>query len=395
VSVNLLVSLLDNPFNAAIIGPMRHLLCGVAVAGLALAHSPLASAQAVLSASEGKTADQVYKNITALRGTPANELNQSMHLMKGALGVDCLYCHIEREWEKDVKPPKQTARTMILMMMDLNRTQFAGRPVVTCYTCHNGRPVPADMPVFPVLEPKEEAKLALPTVDQILTRYVEALGGEQAIRKVTSLVITGTQFIPTGPGGTVPTPAIVERYLKAPNFSVTIYRTPAYAISQGFDGKMAWSQDQMGRVTEAVTLDNRRAMRAADFYEPLNLKPQYAQMTVRGIEKVNDRDAYVVVGVPREDTPEWLYFDTQTGLLLRKQTVLPTPIGNSPFRMDFEDYRDTGSGVKVPFLIHMNPANPRTELAPEATLRVTKVEANKPIEAAKLARPESRPAPAR
>jgi zinc protease len=276
---------------------------------------------------------------------------------------------------------------MILMMMDLNRTQFAGRQVVTCYTCHNGRPVPADMPVFPVLEPREEAKVALPTVDQILSKYVDALGGEQAIRKITSLVITGTQFIPTGPGGTVPTPAMVERYLKAPNFSVTIYRTPMYAISQGFDGKTAWSQDQMGRVTEAVTLDNQRAMRAADFYEPLNLKPQYAQMRVRGIEKVSDRDAYVVVGVPREDTPEWLYFDTQTGLLLRKQTVLPTPIGNSPFRMDFDDYRDIGSGVKFPFLIHMNPANPRTELAPEATLRVTKVEANRPIEAAKLARP--------
>ncbi len=132
-------------------------------------------------------------------------------------------------------------------------------------------------------------------------------------------MITGTQFIPTGPGGTVPMPAMVERYLKAPNVTVTIYRTPTYAISQGFDGKTAWSQDQMGRVTEAVTLDNQRAMRAADFYEPLNLKPQYTQMTVRSVERVNDRDAYVVVGVPREDTPESLYFDTQTGSLLPVQ----------------------------------------------------------------------------
>jgi hypothetical protein len=367
----------------------------VSIAWLMLAHALLASAQVASSAPGGKTAEQVYKNITALRGTPADELNQSMHLMKGALGVDCLYCHIEREWEKDVKQPKQTARTMILMMMDLNRTQFAGRQVVTCYTCHNGHPVPADMPVFPVLEPREETKPVLPTVDQILTRYVEALGGEAAIRKVTSLAITGTQFIPTGPGGTVPTPAMVERYLKAPNLSVTIYRTPTYSISQGFDGTTAWSQDQAGRVTEPIKPDNRRVMRAADFYEPLNLKAQYAQLTVRGVEKVNDRDAYVVVGIPRDDTPEWLYFDTQTGLLLRKQTVLPTPIGNSPFRMDFEDYRDAGSGVKYPFLIHMNPAGPRTELAPDATLRVTRVQVNMPIEASRLAKPEPRPAPAR
>ena len=247
--------------------------------------------------------------------------------------------------------------------------------------------MPAATPAFPVLEPTVAAKPALPTVDQILAKYVEALGGEQALRKVTGRVITGTQYIPTGPGGVVPTPAAVERYLKAPNLAVTIYRAPTYAIAQGFDGTTAWSQDQAGRVTEPVKLDVGRAARAADFYEPLNLKREYAQITVRGIEKVNGRDAYLVVGVPQGDKPESLYFDTQTGLLLRKQTVLPTPIGDSPFQMDFEDYRDTGSGVKVPFVIHMNPANARTELAPNATLRVTKVEDNVAIDNAKFAKP--------
>src|SRR5262245_20569952 len=118
---------------------------------LVLGGAGLASAQAVSTASEGRTAEQVYKNITALKGTPANELNQSMHLMKGALGVDCTYCHIEREWDKDVKA-KPIARQMITMMMDINTRQFGGRQVVTCYTCHNGHPIPADKPVFPVLE---------------------------------------------------------------------------------------------------------------------------------------------------------------------------------------------------------------------------------------------------
>ena len=351
----------------------------------------MASASAQVSpANEGKTAEQVYKNIQVLQGTPANELNQSMHLMKGATGMDCLYCHIEREWEKDVKPPKQVARAMITMMMDINKRNFGGRQVVTCNTCHNGRPIPAAMPVFPVLEPKAAVQPALPTVDQILAKYVQALGGEAALRKVTSRTITGTQYIPTGPGGTVPTPASVERYLKAPNLAVTIYRAPTYAISQGFDGTSAWSQDQAGRVTEPVKLDVGRAARAADFYEPLNLKREYPQMTVRGIEHVNGHDAYLVVGVPQGDLPESLYFDMNTGLLLRKQTVLPTPIGDSPYQADFDDYRDTGSGVKFPFLIHMSPSNARTELAPEAMLRVTKVEDNKAIEDAKFAKPAAR-----
>jgi photosynthetic reaction center cytochrome c subunit len=368
---------------------MHRSLCGVLVAGIVLASPGLASAQ-VSPANEGKTAEQVYKNIKAMQGTPANELNQSMHLMKGAVGLDCTYCHIEREWEKDVKPAKDVARKMIVMMNDINTRQFGGRQVVTCNTCHNGRPIPAALPAFPVAEPSVAAKPALPAVDQILAKYVEALGGEQALRKVTGRVITGTQYIPTGPGGTTPTPAAVERYQKAPNLAVTIYRAPTYAISEGFDGTTAWSQNQAGRVTEPVKLDIGRAARAADIFEPLNLKKQYAQLTVRGIETVNGRDAYLVVGVPQGDKPESLYFDTQTGLLLRKQTVLPTPIGDSPFQMDFEDYRDTGSGVKIPFVIHMNPANPRTELAPNATLRITKVEDNTAIDAAKFVKPASR-----
>jgi photosynthetic reaction center cytochrome c subunit len=359
------------------------------VGGLVLAGAVTTSAQ-VSPANEGKTAEQVYKNIKVLQGTPANELNQSMHLMKGATGMDCLYCHIEREWEKDVKPAKEVARAMITMMMDINKRNFGGRQVVTCNTCHNGRPIPAAMPVFPVFEPKEVVKPALPTVDQILAKYVQALGGEAAIRKVTSRTITGTQYIPTGPGGTVPTPAAVERYQKAPNLVMTIYRAPAYAISQGYNGTTAWSQDQAGRVAEPVALDVARTARASDFYEPLNLKRQYPQMTVRGIETVNSRDAYLVVGVPQGDLPESMYFDTQTGLLLRKQTVLSTPIGNSPFQVDFDDYRDTGSGVKFPFLIHMSPATARTELAPEATLRVSKVEDNKAIDDVKFAKPAAR-----
>ena len=49
-----------------------------AAVAMVLTVAGLASARGVSPASEGKTAEQVYKNITALKGTPANELNQSM-----------------------------------------------------------------------------------------------------------------------------------------------------------------------------------------------------------------------------------------------------------------------------------------------------------------------------
>lgn len=361
---------------------------------LAFAATLLAHAQGGPPTLEGKTAEQVYKNIKVLNGTPADQLNPAMHLVRAALGVDCEFCHEEADRSADTKKPKDTARKMIQMMMDLNKNSFNGRQQVTCDTCHRGSPDPENTPLLPVVEQTEMPQVPLPSADQLLSKYVEALGGEQAIRKITSRVITGTQYIPTGPGGGVPMPAAVERDLKAPNLVVNTYHTPTYTISDGFDGTTAWSQDMRGRVAVAPKLEQDRAKRTSDFYEPLNLKVEYMQMQVRGIVRVNDRDAYVVVGRPQGDSPERLYFDTQTGLLLRRQTALPTPLGNIPLQVNYADYRDTGSGVKFPYLITMDPANADTVLTAVATIRVTKVQDNAPIDNSKFAKPAPKPAPA-
>src|SRR5439155_17081468 len=85
--------------------------------------------------------------------------------------------------------------------------------------------------------------------------------------------------------------------------------------------------------------------------------------------------------------PERLYFDTATGLLVRKWTYVDTVAGRSPFQMDFSDYRDTGSGVKIPFVVQMSPAATRTELEPTSTLRVTNVQDNVPLDAERFVKP--------
>ena len=365
-----------------------------AVAALTLAVALLAQAQGGPGNPEGKTAEQVYKNIKVLNGTPADQLIESMHLIRGALGVECEFCHDEQDRSLDTKKPKETARDMMRMVMEINKNSFKGRQEVTCYTCHRGSSDPASTLVLPVPEAREESKLALPSIDQVLAKYVDALGGEQAIRKVTSRVITGTQFIPTGPGGAIPVPAELERDEKAPNLVVNIYRTPTYTISDGFDGTKAWAQNMQGRVNEPGATDQMRAKRDADFYLPLDLKQTYMQMTVRGVTRVNDHDAYVVIARPQGDSAVRLYFDIQSGLLLRKLTVLPTPLGNAPYQMDFDDYRDTGSGVKFPYLITMTPATPRSTPETSATIRVTKVQDNAPVESSKFAKPQPKKAAA-
>ncbi|OLC94495.1 MAG: hypothetical protein AUH86_14350 [Acidobacteria bacterium 13_1_40CM_4_58_4] len=350
-------------------------------------------AQAAPPSMEGKTAEQFYKSIKVLNGVPADQVIESMHQIRAALGVNCEFCHEDPDRAADTKEAKETARQMMRMVMDINKNNFKGQQEVTCYSCHRGSTVPMTTVPLPAVEKGEEPEpQGLPSADQILSKYVQALGGEQAIRKITSRIITGTQFIPTGPGGTMPVPAVIERSQKAPNLVVNFYRTPTYTISDGFDGSKAWSQDLRGRVTEPGATDQMRAKRNADFY--LDLKQTYTQMQVRGFENVNGHDAYAVIARPQGDRVERLYFDVQTGLLVRKWSSLATPVGEAPFQVDYEDYRDTGSGVKFPYLIVMNPANARTEPSTTATIRVTKVQDNAPLDSSKFTKPESKAAAA-
>ena len=374
---------------------MRVQRIGVLI-GLILVSVGIARAQGAPPTMEGKTAEQVYKNIKAMNGTPADQLIESMHLIRGALGVDCEFCHDDPDRSTDTKKPKEVARDMIRMMVAINKNNFSGAQEVTCYTCHRGNAIPATTLVLPTV-PKDvetDAQPQLPSVDQIVAKYVQALGGEQALKKVTTRVITGTQTIPTGPGGTVPLPSALERSQKAPNLIINTYKTPTYTISDGFDGTKAWTQDFRGRVTEPGAIDQMRAKRDADFYLPVDLKQAYAKMQVEGVENLNGHDAYVVTAQPQGERAERLYFDVQTGLLLRKWSSLPTPVGDAPFQVNYDDYRDTGSGVRFPYLITMNPAGPRLEPSTSVTIRVTKVQDNAPLDSSKFTKPESKAAAA-
>ena len=72
-------------------------------------------------------------------------------------------------------------------------------------------------------------------------------------------------------------------------------------------------------------------------------------MSLSSVQKVGERDAYVVEHTT-ENRTERYYFDAQTGLLLRKTTLTKTMLMPFPAQIDFEDYRDV-DGVKVPFTI--------------------------------------------
>ncbi len=293
-----------------------------------------------------KTAEQVFRNIQALKGIPATQLQQVMALFTGALGVRCSHCHTN-SFDKDDKPAKQTARRMVRMMLELNRANFGDQQAVTCATCHRGQLKPETVVALGkslwLPQPAAKPEPTLPTVEQILAHYAQASGGEAALRKLTTRVSRGERIGADG----VPVPE--EVYQKAPDKLLVITKYPDNHLRAGIDGQRGWtgSKDQTQELGGAELAELQRE---AAFHKELALKELYAQMSLIGKELIGDREVYVINAQSRAGNPEKLYFDVQTGLLRRRYQVSPTVLGPFPLQTDYEDYQKV-DGVTLPLNI--------------------------------------------
>jgi hypothetical protein len=270
-----------------------------------------------------------------------------MAFISGALGVRCSYCHVNA-FEKDEKPAKQTARKMIQMVLDLNKGSFNGAGAVSCFTCHRGQLTPLVVPAVGTnlwqtpTKPKEAEPL--PSVDEVLDRYVKALGGTQAIENVKTRVFIGSRV--GADGVLVPE----EVRAKAPNKLLVITSYPNLVFRTGFNGAQGWAKsNQTDRdVNEQMILELRRE---AEFYKETKLKELYETIRVSSKTKIGEKEAYVIEATPHDGSGAVkFYFDKETGLLVRKYTEAKLTLGQFPTQTDYEDYREVG-GVKLPFMI--------------------------------------------
>ena len=219
-----------------------------------------------------------------------------------------------------------------------------------------------------------------PTADQILDKYIQAVGGADALQKITSRVEKGTL---TGFGpGSFP----VEIYAKAPNKRLSVMHTPRGESITAFDGQMGWlgNAGQPPREVAGGELENMKL--DADFNLAADVKHVFTQFRARPPEKVGDRDAYLVFGLRQGRPPVRLYFDEQSGLLVRVVQYVETPLGRNPAQIDFADYRDA-DGVKVPF--RWTLARPMGRF----TIQVDQIQQNVAVDDAKFAKPSAPPPP--
>jgi|SRR5215470_10011636 len=108
----------------------------------ASASTELPSLEPLPAASKEERAEQKYKNIQVLKGVPSDRWMPIMFAFKASLGVDCTFCHVKDQWDKDDKPTKDIARKMIKMTRDINNQYVGGIGRVSCFTCHRGQQRP-------------------------------------------------------------------------------------------------------------------------------------------------------------------------------------------------------------------------------------------------------------
>jgi hypothetical protein len=369
-----------------------------------------------LSAQEKpQTSDQIFKNVQVLKGIPVDDFMGTMGLMSAAVGYDCSECHqnagTERvNWAAD-NGKKIIARKMVTMVANINRDNFQGRQVVTCWSCHHGRDKPSTTPAMEVVYGQASLEMddtltqmpGQPPADEIINKYLNAIGGEQKLAGLKSYIATGTSvgFGGFGGGGQV------HIYAKYPNQRTMLIQfakeTGRGDEVRAYNGRTGWMMTPLAVLTDyqlsGVELDG--ALVDAEMGFPGQIKNVLTNLRVSLPATISDlpapssqsttvteskgglgqdRPVNVVQGTGPRGMLVTMYFDQQSGLLLRVVRYGKTQIGRVPTQIDYSDYRDVG-GIKMPF--HMTFA----WLDGRDAIQLTDIQTNVPIDEAKFGRP--------
>lgn len=358
-------------------------------------------------------AEQAFKNIQVFKGLPVDDFMETMGIMAASLDFDCSDCHVgagtdQVNWAADTSR-KQMARLMVTMVASINKNNFGGRQLVTCWTCHRNRDKPLVTPVMDTIygtvtiEPDDVivATEGLPSPESILDKYIQAAGGAQRLASLKSFVGKGTSVSFGGFGGG----GDVELVAEAPDKRATIILFKE-ATDRGdqirtYDGHAGWVRTPLNVLGEfqlsGGDLDGARLDAQLSFPGQIkqvltNLKtgppgtitdlpaPASQASLQKDVTLGQTHDVDVVQGTGPRGLLVTLYFDRKTGLLLRELRYGSSPIGRVPTQVDFADYRDV-NGIKLPFRITYAWLDGRDSIV------LNEIKTNVPVSEAKFDRP--------
>jgi len=363
----------------------------------ALSAQQLSSAQvAAATPATPQMSDKVFKNVQVLKGITVDEFMGTMGVFTTSLSLCCGNCHTgagtsNPKWEDD-PPRKRTARAMVAMVQNINKTSFGGRQVVTCWTCHRGQLSPAVTPPLDfaygeaVVNPPDllgRDPNAAKTVDQIFDKFIQAEGGPARLNALTSYAGKGKSLLfgEVGEGN----PA--EVFAKADGHYASYVHQQEGDVVRAYDGANAWWQLPLTVTPQypltATLLEGQKFDAAMAF--PWKIRTFFSNWRVSFGQTIDGVDVDVIQGSLPSGMIGTLYFDKKTGLLKRYIRYANTMVGRIPTQVDYDDYRDV-AGVKMPFKFSYAWVSERDDWT------MSGYEANVNIDNAKFGRPDPKTA---
>ena len=410
--------------------PIPHLVsCSSAVrlglGALALAASVVTAQAQPAPAPGAPQAAGPYKNVQILKDLTPAQLHDTMVFFSAVTGGNCQGCHVrgadgEFAFEKDDNDHKTNARTMITMTRAINTQHFKGEERVTCATCHQARRTPNPLPPLALMLTPDQLAAQAPqqgrggpggpgagappaagqppaggraegpggqaapgggrgpqrpteTVDQVLDKYLQALGGRDAIAKLKTRTRKGTVTNRSNQ-----TAGVMVEDTAAGQVRTSVDGQPA-PTARAFDGKAAWAQTGT-RVRDFEGVETTNVSLAADLALPIVIKDAYSALAMQSYGRISGHQVITMQGRRANGVAEQLLFDRESGLLVRRNIRIQTPLGELPVEIDYDDYRPV-DGVQTPFAMHI------TDWESLSAFKFSEVTFNKPIDAARFARP--------
>ena len=266
--------------------------------------------------------------------------------------------------------------------------------MVSCWTYHRGTRSPRVIPDSSIqysdmLEAEPDEILAQTSggssVDQILNKYIEALGGTQRVSNLTTFAAKGTYAGYETAFQKVP----VDVLAKAPDQRATIAHMLDGDSTSTFDGHFGWiASPETLKPMPLIELtggDLDGAKVDAELSFPARIKQTLTDWRVGFPEMIDNKEVQVLQGrLTPGGLPVKLYFDSTSGLLVRLVRYTNSLVGINPTQIDYSDYRDV-SGVKLPYRWIVTWTDGRS------TIELSELRANVPIDATKFAKPNPIP----
>src|SRR5438309_1367392 len=314
----------------------RRTILGVIAIGmlclLGLSTTTRGQAAQAAQAPKPQMAEEIFKNISVLRGIPIDEFMDTMGMISAALGLNCLDCHTsdaDKSWERFGADTtmKNTARRMIQMVNTINKENFKGVRSVTCFTCHRGDLRPKVVPSLivqysaPVEDPNEveiPPNAKGPSSDEVFNKYIQALGGSQRVASLTSFTAKGT-FIGFE---TEQTKVAMDLFGKAPAQRTMIVHTRLGDSTRVYDGRSAWiaAPDKPLPLMTLAGGNLEGAKMDAIVSFPAEIKQAFAQWRV-GATAIEDKEVVVLQGTNPRQPPVSFYLNS-SGLCIRRVRLL-------------------------------------------------------------------------